>query len=308
MGLEIIGTESLGVRGLSCRVTLPGRSIVIDPGVSLGFRRYGLLPHPIQIAVGIKVRNQICHALTTATDVVFSHFHGDHVPLLDANPYQLSFQDLPSSFPDLRCWSKSDDDLSDGMRTRFHHLANLMGTNMQIAESYSEGPLSFSRAGPHGNPDSNMGTVMMTRIKMNRRIFLHASDIQLLDDSTIQLIIEWQPDILLASGPPLYLNRLSSFDKTRAWANGLRLARNIKAVILDHHLMRGKKGAIWLDKLSMKAGKKIYCAADFMGQPRQLLEANRIHLYTRMPVPETWHDDYAKGLVDPDEYSQKLQK
>jgi len=52
MSLEIIGAESLGVRSLCCLVTLPDRRIVIDPGVSLGYVRKGLLPHPVQIAVG----------------------------------------------------------------------------------------------------------------------------------------------------------------------------------------------------------------------------------------------------------------
>ena len=98
MNLEIIGAESLGVRSLCCLVTLQDRRIVIAPGVSLGYMRHGLLPHPLQIAEGRRVREKILHSLNNATDVVFSHFHGDHVPLLDANPYQLSIRSLPSRF------------------------------------------------------------------------------------------------------------------------------------------------------------------------------------------------------------------
>ena len=37
MDIEILGTESLGVRGLSCVVKADGRNIVIDPGVALGY-------------------------------------------------------------------------------------------------------------------------------------------------------------------------------------------------------------------------------------------------------------------------------
>ena len=47
MSLEIIGAESLGVRSLCSLVTLPERRIVIDPGVSLGYVRHGLLPRPV---------------------------------------------------------------------------------------------------------------------------------------------------------------------------------------------------------------------------------------------------------------------
>lgn len=302
MNLQVIGAESLGVRSLCCLVTLQDRRIVIDPGVSLGYMRHGLLPHPLQIAQGCRVREKILHALNNATDVVFSHFHGDHVPLLDANPYQLSIRSLPPGFRDLRCWSKSDDGLSSKMSKRLSDLADLWGENMQNAEGCSEGPLSFSRAVPHGVLNSNMGTLMMTRIKMDNKVFVHASDIQLLDDSTVDLVINWQPDIVLAAGPPLYLDRLSKIERECARRNALRLASNIDTVILDHHLMRSVEGEVWLDELSAAVGKKVYCAADFMGRPRQLLEAKRVQLYKKMPVPAGWHDDYGKGLVNTGEY------
>jgi len=302
MNIEIIGAESMGVRSLCCLVTLPDRRIVIDPGVALGYVRHGLLPHPLQIAVGRRVRDEILQVLENATDVVFSHFHGDHVPLLDANPYQLSIRSLPTRFHELRCWSKSDDDLSAGMSKRFQGLAGLMGANLQVAEGRSEGPLSFSRAVLHGAPDSNVGTLMMTRIEMDIRVFVHASDIQLLDDLTVDRVIDWQPDVVLAAGPPLYLDRLNKTERKRAWDNAVRLAQSIDVVILDHHLTRSEEGAIWLDELSATVGKKVYCAADFMGRPRRLLEAERAQLYEEMPVPQGWHDNYAKGRVDTGEY------
>ena len=147
-----------------------------------------------------------------------------------------------------------------------------------------------------------MGTLMMTRIEMDDQVFVHASDIQLLDALTVDRVIDWQPDIVLAAGPPLYLDRLSKAKRNSAWENALRLAQSIDVVILDHHLMRSAEGAIWLDELSAAVGKKVYCAADFMGQPRHLLEAERVQLYEQMSVPEKWHDDYANGRVTPDEY------
>ncbi len=303
MSLEIIAAESLGTRSLCCVVTLSDRRIVIDPGIALGYKRHGLLPHPVQIAVGYQLREEILQALATATDVVFSHFHGDHVPLANANPYQLSMQSLPSCFGQLRCWSKSDKNLSSTMKLRFQDLKGLLGENLKIAEGITAGPLTFSKAVPHGAPDNNMGTVMMTRIEMAEKVFVHASDIQLLDKATVGKVIDWQPDIVLASGPPLYLERLSKFEREVAWDNALSLARNIDTLILDHHLMRSKEGLIWLDKLSTIVGRKVYCAADFMQRPRRLLEADRVRLYEETPVPEQWHKDYAAGKVDADSCS-----
>ena len=302
MNIEIIGAESMGVRSLCCLVTLPDRRIVIDPGVALGYFRHGLLPHPVQIAVGRRVQQRILRVLENATDVVFSHFHGDHVPLVRANPYQLSVQQLPSCFPGLRCWSKSDEGLSSDMSKRFQDLAELMGANLQVAEGRSEGPLSFSRAVPHGAPNSNMGTLMMTRIEMDSRVIVHASDIQLLDDATVDRIIDWRPDIVLAAGPPLYLDQLNKVGRERAWDNAVRLAQSIDIVILDHHLMRSEEGEVWLDRLSATVGNKVYCAADYMDRPRRLLEAERAQLYEEMPVPHGWHDNYASGRADAGEY------
>ncbi|NOQ32617.1 MAG: MBL fold metallo-hydrolase, partial [Methanosarcinales archaeon] len=90
MNIEIIGTESLGVRGLCCFVTTAKQRILIDPGIALGYNRYGLLPHPFQAAVDERIQKTIIQRWSEATDIVISHFHGDHIPLADANPYQFN--------------------------------------------------------------------------------------------------------------------------------------------------------------------------------------------------------------------------
>ncbi|WP_125179985.1 MBL fold metallo-hydrolase [Thiohalobacter thiocyanaticus] len=297
--VKVIGAESLGVRGLCTALDLPGSRIVIDPGVSLGYRRSGLLPHPVQVAIGRQVREQIVQALETATDVVISHFHGDHIPLADANPYQLSLRDLPAKFPALRCWSKSTEGLPGPFARRYKDLKALLGGNLQIAEGRTEGLLSFSDPVPHGAADSGMGSLMMTRVELPGGVFVHASDIQLLDDDTVQRILDWQPDIVLAAGPPLYLRRLDQAALETAWNNALRLARSIGCLILDHHLTRSRAGADWLKALSRAAGRQVWCAADYMQRPRQLLEAERARLYARFPVPAGWHQAYAEGRADP---------
>lgn len=302
--IEIIGTESLGVRSLSCFIQVGDRRILIDPGVALGYRRHGLLPHPRQVAEGERVRRRIIAALTEATDVVFSHFHGDHVPLREANPYQLAIRHLPINFQNLCAWSKSAGDLGEKMQHRASDLAEPLGPNLHMAEGESDGPMNFSRAVPHGSKGSKQGTVMMTRIDLGHKVFLHASDIQLLDAATVEFIIAWQPDIALAAGPPLYIETLPDEQRTAAWRNALRLAHNVDILILDHHLMRDQQGLKWLDNLSAKAGKKVYCAADFMGKKRLLLEAERTELYETMPVPAHWHEEYARGLISAEEWLQ----
>ena len=95
MDIEILSAESLGVRGLCCNVKTRQRNILIDPGFALGYMRHKLLPHPRQVAMAEKARHRIINLWKKATDIVVSHFHGDHVPLIGANPYQLHVKELP---------------------------------------------------------------------------------------------------------------------------------------------------------------------------------------------------------------------
>jgi len=295
--IEIIGAESLGVRGLSCAVQLADRKIVIDPGVALGYHRYGLLPHPFQVAVGSLVREEIVAALADATDVVLSHFHGDHIPLTDANPYQLAAQRVMPLLRTPRLWCKGPEDVSVRMRQRYDNLTSFLGRPLPNAEGKSDGPLSFSLPVPHGEARSKLGTVMMTRITEDGEVFVHASDIQLMSEEAVDRILAWHPDVVLAAGPSIY-RHLKAIQRKIAWDNAVRLARGVGTLILDHHLMRSTEGTRFLQELSRVTKHKVVCAADFMGQPRMLLEAWRRRLYREMPVPDGWHDAYARGEVD----------
>jgi predicted metallo-beta-lactamase superfamily hydrolase len=295
MKITILGTESLGVRGFSCFVQVKDRKFVIDPGVALGYRRRGLLPHPAQVAVGEQVRRKIIIALQDATDVVLSHFHGDHIPLSDANPYQLNALQVAPLFAKIRLWCKGPDGLSPHMVSRRTALMEVLDRDLPIAEGQKNDMVEFSMPVPHGDLQMGCNRVMMTRIASEGLVFVHASDIQLLDSEAVEVILTWQPDIVLASGPPIYLAGLSQRQREQAWENGARLANGVDTLILDHHLLRCDTGLCWLDRLSSATGRRVLCAADFMAQPRCLLEARRAQLYEEMPVRKGWHEAYAIG-------------
>jgi len=88
MEIEIVSAESLGVRSLCTVVSTRDRKILIDPGLALGYTRFRLLPHPLQVAVDERIQKRIIHEWSTATDIVISHFHGDHVPLAASSSYE----------------------------------------------------------------------------------------------------------------------------------------------------------------------------------------------------------------------------
>ncbi|MEA1971017.1 MAG: hypothetical protein U9N37_05290 [Thermodesulfobacteriota bacterium] len=293
MKIEILGTESLGVRGMCCLVSMGNRKILIDPGIALGYTRHGLLPHPFQVAVDEKIQGRIVDAWSSATDIVISHFHGDHIPLINANPYQLGIEKIECVNQGIRVWAKSRN-LSPVEQKRKDALSAFL--NMIPSEELRDRVLSFSGNVHHGDAGGT-DTVVMTRIEGNL-VFVHASDIQLLGDEAVSQILSWKPDVVFASGPPLYLERLSNRQVKLAWKNAIRLSRKVKILILDHHLMRGEGGAEWLDRLSLETGNEVMCGADFMEKPRMLLEAKRRYLYEKMPVPEGWHGAYARGKVN----------
>ncbi len=302
MRIKLLGAESLGVRGLCSVAQLKNRKIVIDPGIALGWSRQGFLPHPFQIAIGAGIRKHIIDELKDATDVIISHFDGDHCPLLRPNPYQLGIEEVKDSLSHCRLWAKGPDQCPSTQNKRREELAESLNQALLNAESSKEGPLSFSVCVPHGQQEER--GVMMSRIEEDEETFVHASDIQLLNDNVIEIILNWKPDIVFVSGPPLYHYVLPSHDaqRKRAWENALRLSEQVGTLIIDHHLLRSEEGVAWLEKLKRTARHHIYSAADFMERTPLFLEAWRKELYEWLPVPEDWHEKFQHGQMDASDY------
>lgn len=308
MIIRIIGTESLGIRGLSCVVEAGDKKYFIDPGMALGYQRHGLMPHPVQVGVGRIIGKRILNELKDTTDVIISHFHGDHIPLSDANPYQLSLdrvKEIP--FP-YRIWANSCNDPNGKMKKREDELLVGLNKNLNKALGKIDESLFFFDPVPHGEDNPNTGKVTMTRITHDDLVFVHASDIQFLSEDTITNILESKPDMVFASGPPVYLEDFMRGRYTSAKQNSLKLAEGVKTLILDHHMLRCDEGLAWLDELSAKSGNSVICAADFMGFNRHLLEAWRPKLYEDIPVPGDWHSLYAENKADTEEYLEKARK
>jgi uncharacterized protein len=292
--IEILGCESFGARSLACFVKTDERTILIDPGVALARFRSGLLPHPIEVAAAFRIREKVISAFGQATDVVISHFHGDHMPMRTEDPYQLSMEALPS-LGEINFWCKGPEKISGLSLKRRRELSNFLGFPLPASEGRKYGNLEFSSPVPHGTRDKGFGTVMMTRICEGDEIFVHSSDIQLLDRETILKILAWEPTIVFASGPPLYLSHHVPEAGKEALENALFLARNVDTLILDHHLLRSFEGYGWLKEVAGKVETRVLCAAEFMGKKPELLEAQRKILYEKTPVPSGWHEAYANG-------------
>jgi len=305
--IRILATESLGVRGLCCVVKTESKKIVIDPGIALGYKRKGLLPHPVQVAVDEIIQGRILKHLQNTTDIVFSHFHGDHIPLANANPYQLDLQEVENLFQNLSIYAKGNSEDSHKMKERAWNI-KVNSPEYIVAEGKNIAELSFSQPVSHGEEDSHLGRVMVTRIEVDNKNFVHASDIQFLTRQAIDKVIKLTPDIVLASGPPIYLPQLKPKDRKLARENVLTLSNTVPLLIIDHHLLRCREGLKWLRSLDCESNNRIVCAADVMKCPPQLLEARRSELYKKMPVSKNWHHKYAAGKVGTKSYLHRARE
>ena len=296
--IKIIGTETLGVRGL-CTVFKAGkREILIDPGLALGYNRGGLLPHPVQVGVGAVIRNDILSCIDTATDIVFSHYHGDHIPLSAPNPFQLSLGKVISKDPDCRFWAKpfSGDNVKRSLRAEA--LFKALEGRINTADEPPDDVLSFHGPFSHGPEGSRLGEVLITAVETPGGTLCHASDIQLMSDRAVEFIVELSPVFLIASGPPLYLDSILPDDLERARQNALLLAEHVDVMVIDHHLFRSMEGYSWINEVRKNSGNTILTAAEFEGIPEHPLEAQRKMLYRDLPVPSDWHSNFAAGEKD----------
>lgn len=301
MKIEILGCESFGARSLACVVKTDDRTILIDPGVALARLRSGLSPHPIEVAAAFRIREKVLSAFEQATDVVISHFHGDHMPMRAEDPYQLPMEVLPS-LGGINFWCKGPEKISGLSSKRRRELSDFLGFPLSASEGVKSVNMEFSSPVPHGAREKGFGTVMMTRICEGDEVFVYGSDIQLLDRETVLKVLAWEPTIVFASGPPLYLSHRVPEAGKEASENALLLARHVDTLILDHHLLRSFEGYSWLKELAGKVESRVLCAAEFMGKAPDLLEAQRKKLYEKMPVPSGWHEAYSKGKVGFEEY------
>jgi len=282
MKIRIIGAESLGVRSMCCVVETKTRRVLIDPGVALAPRRSGLAPHKIEVCEAAAIREKILNEVKMASDVVISHFHGDHAPLSEPNPYQIDLIDFVAKLGASALWVKGRAGNTRLMDERLRSFAQLLGDRMVEGEGKDSGDVSFSLPCQHGA--EGRGMVMMTRVSEGNEIFVHGSDIQLLAEDGVEAIIAWKPDVVFVAGPPIYLSVLSKEALNQAFINGVKLARATELLIVDHHLLRSETGREWLETLSARSKARVVDVATFMGLQTKLLEANRKRLYEQFPV------------------------
>jgi len=277
-----LAAESLGTRSMATYVKTRTVGVLIDPGVDLSPKRFGLPPHELELA---KMNEAwvLIESQADASDVVLlSHFHHDHF-----SPEHFAV------FRGKKAYLKHPrSHINRNQKTRaLDLLARLKGVSDVV--TYADGrrfsldgvSLSFSKAVPHGI-DYARGFVVQVCIEDDRR-FLHTSDVQGLPlDEHMEFVLESDPHILYVDGPMAFMPG-EGYDSKYFHAVNTNLSEviretGVETVIIDHHMTRDLEYEQHISgarRVAEEHGVRIVTAAEFLGRKPELLEARRKELY-----------------------------
>lgn len=283
-------------------IETPDVRLLVDPGVSLS-RRWGLLPHPREYTALIASRQRIAAFADRSEVVAISHYHFDHcTPSFTDNVWNLSsLQVATQLFHDKIVLAKDyRNNVNPSQRRRGWLLKKIVGGGFKeyhVADgnafTFGDTVITFSPPVFHGETNTPLGWVVMTRVDFDGERVMHASDVQgpMLGD-TVDLILSTSPGLLYLAGPPLYL--VDYKVERRSIETGLqnlaKLAEAIPTVIVDHHLLRDedwKSVSQDVYEAARARGNRVLTAAEYLGKENSLLESQRRHLYeAEPPSPE----------------------
>lgn len=298
-----IAAESLGVRSMCTFVETSDTRILLDAGVSLCPNRFNLPPHPKEFATIDECRKKIAASAELADLITISHYHFDH---------------HTPSFEDWLCnWTKKGEtarqiyegktilvknpktNINSSQRHRawmFQQTSGKYAAKLEIADAKSftmgKTKIRFSKALPHGLEDSFLGWVVSTVIESERERFMFAPDVQgPMSRQILEFILDEKPDLLLIGGPPSYLTgfKISEAQIEGALRNMAKIARAVKTMIFDHHIIRDEKWREKTEFLRRQAkivGHEVQTAAEFLGKENMCLEAMRKELFLNDPPAE----------------------
>jgi len=291
--------ESLGVRSMCTYVETPDIKILLDAGVSLGPRRYGLAPHPKEYGALREKREIMLDVAEKVDAVTVSHYHFDHqTPSYTDWAYNWSSAEIADKiYSSKLVFMKSyRSHVNFSQRRRGWLFVKSSGRKAERLETadgrsfrFGDTNVRFSPPVIHGEEKSELGWVIMTTIEHGEEErFLFTSDVQgPMSEETTNIVLAEKPHLVIIGGPPLYLVGMvtqESLDK--AFKNLERIVQEVPVTILDHHLLRDegwRNQAQAVFEMASRTGHKVVTAAEFIGEDDRLLESQRKRLFEEYP-------------------------
>ena len=288
MKVTPLAFESFGVRSMATFVETD-QKILIDPGTSIAPKRFGYPPWKNEFDALYETRARIEEYALKADIMTVSHYHHDHY-----TPFELG-KFLDSS-------PKSAEKLYNGKKLFIKHPTSNINKSQQKRAadflkninpnlvSYSDGKsfeigdtlIKFSNAIPHGVAGSKMGYIVTLTIKYDGESFMHASDVQgPMSNEAKKIILDESPDMVVLSGPPIYLQgfAVERKDIENARKNLIEISNKIPKVVVDHHLLRDMRCFKFLNSIREESDGEIIVASEILDKAPNLLEARRRDFY-----------------------------
>ena len=277
MKIEILASDSLGVRSMATCVEAGGHKILIDPGAALGPKRYGLPPHRFEFERLRFIRDLIKRRAKESDIIIITHYHHDHYNPEDFEIYEGKIVYLKDPQKNInRNQKRRAELLIKNIKARVKVLEVAEGRSFK----FNGLELIFSEACPHGI-NERLGCVVQVLIKDKNLKFAYTSDIQGAPLKVhLDFLLFHKPDIIFMDGPPLYLGkRVFPEEALKDSIKNIKLLIseiNPKYFILDHHITRDLS---FNEKVEGLYNNYLITAASFMGKRELLLEAKRKDLW-----------------------------
>jgi predicted metallo-beta-lactamase superfamily hydrolase len=310
-----LAAESFGVRSMCTFIETPDVKVLLDAGISLCPKRFGLPPHPIEFKTIDRLRRRIAEAAGNAEVVTISHYHFDH--------HTPSFEDWLVNWTEANETARQiyqaktvlmknpKEKINASQRQRawlFQKTGGKHAKKLETADgkTFAFGKstlLRFSEPVPHGPEDSMLGWVVMALIECDGERFMFAPDVQgPMSTHTLELIKAAKPQAIMIGGPPFYLGgfKVDEAKLRLGLTNLVSVVENVPLTILEHHALRNED---WQQRTkqvydaTLKAGHNVMTAAEFAGQENAFLESKRKKLYTDHPPSKEFEKWMHEGLT-----------
>jgi len=284
MNIKPLAFESLGTRGMATSVVTRDCILLIDPGVDLASRRFGLPPHPMEVERKKDHWAKIKDYAEHSDIIILTHYHFDHF-----NPEEPGiFKGKTLIIKDPRAHlNRNQGERAGKFLKRIKGLPRELLVADGKAFTFGDTRLQFSPAVPHG-PGRHRGTVVEVSIREDST-FVHTSDVQgPIDESQVRFLLEQNPEVIFCDGPATYLLGkkvpVESFRQALSYLKEILSKTGVRKLILDHHLPRDWRWRERLRGIFQEAAVRnveLLTAAGFAGMEDDLLEARRGKLYGR---------------------------
>ncbi|MBC7112517.1 MAG: MBL fold metallo-hydrolase [Candidatus Methanomethyliales bacterium] len=284
MDVELLAFDSMGVRSMCTFVDTGDLRVIIDPGVSLAPRRFGLPPHRLELEMLERLAKIITEKATISDVIIITHYHYDHHDLGDIIPLEIYDKKVVLIKDPKSNINRSQGDFRAPL---FLGIIKEKAQKVEVADGRSfqigKTKIEFSKAVFHGS-SSLLGYVIEVMVEADGDRIIHTSDVQgPIYEDQMEFLLNKKPRLIIVDGPMVYmLGYRYSYENLESSMRNLSklLEGGVEELIIDHHFLRDKRYSQYMKSLEEAfPGAKICTAAEYMGKEVELLEARRRELY-----------------------------